>query len=93
MTAEAVCSQIDSRTCHLHGETFVFEVESASMAAGHPGHALLQIAAFRRTASGPAFAASVRVTAPFDELERVPALLATALEEFLLRTAPLSRVH
>ena len=94
MSAEAVCSQIDSRSCHIHGETFHFEVQSASMVAGQPGHAVLEIAAFRRTASGLAPAATVRVTATFDELERVPALLTTALEEWLLRTAaPLTRVH
>jgi hypothetical protein len=94
MSAEAICSQIDSRSCHIHGETFLFEVQSASMVAGQPGHAVLQIAAFRRTASGPELAATVRVTATLDELERVPALLTTALEEWLLRTAaPLTRVH
>jgi hypothetical protein len=93
-SAEAVCSQIDNRSCHIHGETFLFEVQSASMVAGQPGHAILEIAAFQRTASGPALAATVRVTASFDELERVPALLTTALEEWLLRTAaPLTRVH
>ena len=94
MSAEAICSQIDSRSCHIHGETFLFEVQSAFMVAGQPGHAVLQIAAFRRTASGPELAATVRVTATLDELERVPALLTTALEEWLLRTAaPLTRVH
>lgn len=93
-SAEAVCSQIDNRSCHIHGETFLFEVQSASMVPGQPGHAILEIAAFQRTASGPALAATVRVTASFDELERVPALLTTALEEWLLRTAaPLTRVH
>ena len=93
-SAQAVCTQIDSRSCAVFGETFLFEVESASIAAGQPGHACLQIAAFRRTASGPVHAATVRVTAPFDELERVPALLATALEDWLLQTAaPLSRIH
>jgi hypothetical protein len=93
-SAESVCSQIDNRSCHIHGETFLFEVQSASMVAGQPGHAILEIAAFQRTASGPALAATVRVTASFDELERVPALLTTALEEWLLRTAaPLTRVH
>jgi hypothetical protein len=93
-SAEGICSQIDSRSCHILGETFLFEVHSASMVTGQPGHALLQIAAFRQTASGPALAATVRVTAPFDEIERVPALLTTALEEWLLRTAaPLSQVH
>lgn len=93
-SAEAICSQIDNRSCHIHGETFLFEVQSASMVAGQPGHAILEIAAFQRTASGPALAATVRVTASFDELERVPALLTTALEEWLLRTAaPLTRVH
>jgi hypothetical protein len=78
----------------MHGETFLFEVQSASLVAGQPGHAVLQIAAFRRTASGAELAATVRVTATLDELERVPALLTTALEEWLLRTAaPLTRVH
>ena len=91
---DAVCSEIDNRSCHIHGETFLFEVQSASMVAGQPGHAILEIAAFQRTASGPALAATVRVTASLDELERVPALLTTALEEWLLRTAaPLTQVH
>ena len=76
------------------GETFLFDVQSASMVAGQPSHAVLQIAAFRQTPAGPALAATVRVTAPFDELERVPALLTAALEEWLLRTAaPWSCVH
>jgi hypothetical protein len=93
-SAEAVCSQIDNRPCHLHGETFLFEVQSASMIAGEPGHAVLEIAAFQRTASGPALVATMRVTATLEELDRVPALLTTALEEWLLRTAaPLARVH
>ena len=93
-SAEAICSLIDSRSCHIHGETLLFEVQSASMVAGEPGYAVLEIAAFRRTASGPALAATVRVTAPLHELERVPALLMTALEEWLLRTAaPWARVH
>jgi len=91
---DAVCSEIDNRSCHIHGETFLFEVQSASMVAGQPGHAILEIAAFQRTACGPALAATVRVTASLDELERVPALLTTALEEWLLRTAaPLTQVH
>ena len=94
MSTETVRSQIDGHSCRIHGETFLFEVQSASMVAGRPGQAVLQIAAFRRTASGPALAATVRVTAAFHELERVPALLTRALEEWLLRTAaPLTRVH
>lgn len=94
MFTEAICSQIDSRSCRLHGETFLFEVHSASIAADRPGHTVLQIAAFRQTASGPALAARIRVTAAFDELERVPGLLPTVLEEWLLRTAaPLTQVH
>lgn len=94
MSTETVCSQIDRHSCRIHGETFLFEVRSASIVAGRPGHAALQIAAFRRTASGPVLAATVRVTAPLHELERVPALLTQALEEWLLRTAvPLTRVH
>jgi hypothetical protein len=93
-SAQAICSQIDSRSCHIHGETFLFEVQSASMIAGPPSHAVLQIAAFRRTVSGTELAATMRVTAAVEELERVPALLTTALEEWLLRTAaPLTRVH
>jgi hypothetical protein len=69
-------------------------VHSASIVADQPGHAVLQIAVFRRTASGHTPAATMRVTAPFDELERVPALLASVLEEWLLRTTtPLARVH
>ena len=67
----------------------MFEVRSASIVTDRPGHTVLQIAAFRRTAAGQALAATVRVTAPFDELERVPTLLARALEEWLSQT----RVH
>ena len=94
MSTETVCSQIDSHSCHLHGETFLFEVDSVSFGAERPGHTVLQIAAFRQTASGPALAARIRVTAAFDELERVPGLLPTVLEEWLLRTAaPLTQVH
>jgi hypothetical protein len=94
VSTDTVCSQIDSRSCCIYGETFLFQVQSASMVAGQPGHAVLQIAAFQRTDSGPALAATVRVTAQLDELDRVPKLLTTALEEWLLRTAaPLTRVH
>ena len=94
MSTETVCSQIDTRSCHLHGETFLFEVDSVSIVADRPGHTVLQIAVFRRTASGPALAATMRVTAPFQELERVPTLLTRALEEWLLRTNTSSaRVH
>jgi hypothetical protein len=94
ISTQAVCSQIDGQSCRIHGETFLLEVHSASIVPGEPGHSVLQIAAFRRTASGPALAARVRVIAPFDELERVPTLLTGALEEWLLRTAaPLTGVH
>ena len=93
-SAQAICSQIDSRSCHIYGETFLFEVQSASIVPGAPGHAVLQIAAFRGTSSGAELAATVRVTATIDELDRVPTLLTKALEEWLLRTAaPLTRVH
>ena len=93
-STETICSRIDTHSCRLHGETFLFEVHSASIVADRPGHTVLQIAVFRQTASGPALAATIRVTAAFHELERVPALLPRALEEWLLRTAaPLTRVH
>jgi hypothetical protein len=59
-----------------------------------PDQAVLQIAVFRRTASGLGPAATMRVTALLHELERVPTLLASALEEWLFRTTtPSSRVH
>lgn len=94
ISTHAVCSQIDGQSCRIHGETFLLEVQSASIVAGQPGHTVLHIAAFRPTASGPALAARVRVTAPFDELARVPTLLTSALEEWLRRTAaPLTGVH
>lgn len=95
MTAiENVCPQIERHSCSIHGESFMFEVHSASIVADLPGHAVLQIAVFRRTAAGQTPAATVRVTAPFHELERVPALLPRVLEEWLLRTTtPLARVH
>jgi hypothetical protein len=94
MFTEAVCSQLESHCCRIHGETFLFEVRSASIVAGRPRQVVLQVAAFRRTAFGPALAATVRVTAPLHELERVPALLTQALEEWLLCTAvPLTQVH
>jgi hypothetical protein len=94
MTTEAICSQIDAQSCRIHGETFLFEVRSASIVAGQPGQAVLQLAAFRRTASGPVLAATMRVTASLDELERVPSLLSRALEEWLFRTTvPVTGVH
>lgn len=93
-STENVCPQIERHSCRIHGETFTFEVHSASIVADLPGHAVLQIAVFRRTASGQTPAATMRVTAPFHELERVPTLLQTALEEWLLRTTtPLARAH
>lgn len=94
MSTETICSRIDTRSCRLHGETFLFEVGSVSIVADRPGYTVLEIAAFRQTASGPALAATIRVTAAFHELERVPALLPSVLEEWLLRTAaPATRVH
>ena len=93
-STETICQQVERQSCHVHGETFTFEVHSASIVADQPAHTVLHIAVFRRTASGYAPAATVRVTAPFHELERVPTLLASALEEWLLRTTtPSARVH
>lgn len=94
MSTEAICSEIDGQSCRIHGQTFQFEVRSASMVDGQAGQAVLQLAAFRRTASGPSLAATMRVTAPVHELERVPSLLKRALEEWLFRTtAPVTGVH
>jgi hypothetical protein len=93
-STENICPRIERQSCRVHGETFMFEVHSASIVADRPGHTVLQIAVFRRTASGQAPAATVRVTSPLHELERVPTLLASALEDWLLRTTtPLARVH
>lgn len=89
-----VRARIESHSCCVRGETYVFEVQSASVPADQPGHALLHIAAFRQTGSGLALAATLRVTAPFHEFERVPTLLTRAFEEWLLVTAsPATRVH
>ena len=94
MSTDAICSQVDGQSCRIHGETFLFKVRSASIVAGRPGQAVLQLAAVRRTASGPALAATMRVIAPLHELERVPSLLKSALEEWLLHTAaPVTGVH
>ena len=93
-STENVSPKIERHSCRIHGETFMFEVQSASIVADLPGQAVLQIAVFRRTAFGQTPAATIRVTAPFHELERVPTLLPSALEEWLLRTTtPLARVH
>ena len=92
--ADDICPEIDRSSWHLHGETFVFEVQSACMVPDRPDHAALEIAVFRRTVSGPAHTATVRVTSPLRELDRVPTLLTSALEEWLLRTTTaLARVH
>jgi len=90
---QATRPQLERHSCHIHGETFMFEVHSASILVDRPGHTVLEIAVFRGSASGQTPAATVRVTAPLHELERVPALLASALEEWLLRTTSLARVH
>lgn len=93
-STETVCPQVERHFCRIHGETFMFEVHSVSIVANLPGHAVLQIAVFRRTASGETPAATMRVTAAFHELEQVPTLLPRALEEWLLRTTTtLARVH
>lgn len=93
-TTGTICAQIEGHSCCIHGEIYMFEVHSASIAADRPDHTVLQIAAFRLTASGQALAATVRVTAPVHELERVPTLLTRALEEWLLGTTiPATRVH
>ena len=95
MTAmEDICPQIDQSYCHVHGETFMFEVQSVSMVADRPDHARLEIAVFRRTVSGPAHVANVRVTSPLQELNRVPAFLTNAIEEWFVCTITGSaRVH
>ena len=94
MFTEASYSQLDGHSCRILGETFLFEVRSASIVAGRPGQAVLEVVAFRRTAFGPELAATVRVDAPLRDLERVPALLTKALEEWLVCTAiPVTRVH
>ena len=91
---ENVCPQIERYSCRIDDETFMFEVRSASIVTDRPGHTVLQIAVFRRTESGQVPAAIMRVTAPFDEIDRVPTLLARALEEWRLQTAaPSDRVH
>ena len=91
---ENIGPQIERHSCSIDDETFMFEVRSASIVTDRPGHTVLQIAVLRRTASGPALAATMRVTAPFHELQRVPTLLRRALEEWLLRTnTPSGRVH
>jgi hypothetical protein len=93
-STENICHQVERQSCRIGGETFMFEEQSASIVLDRPDQAILQIAVFRRTASGRGPAATMRVTAPLHELERIPTLLASALEEWLLRsTAPLSRVH
>jgi hypothetical protein len=93
-STENIRPLLERHSCCVYGETFMCEVQSASIVADRPGHALLQIAVFRRTASGQAPAATMRVTAPFHEIEQVPMLLTRALEEWLFRTtAPLARVH
>ena len=93
-STESVCNQVERHSCRIHGETFMFEVHSASIVPGRPDHTVLEIRVFHRSACGQEPAATMRVTAPLHELERVPTLLAGALEEWLLRTTtPLSRVH
>ena len=83
-STENICHQVERQSCHIDGETFMFEVQSASIVLDRPDQAILQIAVFRRTASGQRPAATMRVTAPLHELERIPTLLASALEEWLL---------
>ena len=67
---ENVCRQVESHSCRIHGETFMFEVQSASIVPDRPDQAVLQIAVFRRTASGLGPAATMRVTAPLHEIGR-----------------------
>jgi hypothetical protein len=91
---ENVCPQIERYSCRIDDETFTFEVRSASIVTDRPGHTVLQIAVFRRTASGQVPSAIMRVTAPFDEIERIPTLLTRAIEEWRLQTTTRSdRVH
>ena len=92
-STEDICPEIERNCCRIHGETFTFEVHSASIVADMPEHTALEIAVFRWTASGHVPAATVRVTAPLSELERVPTLLTRALEDWYCKTTPLARVH
>ena len=88
------CKEIEKHSCYLNGETYMFEVHSASIVPDRPSHTVLQIGVFRRDASGQVLAATMRVTAPLHELDRVPTLLSRALGEWLIATTtPVERVH
>ena len=89
-----VCKEIESCSFYIHGETYMFEVHSASIVPDRPSHTVLQIGVFRRDASGQVLAATLRVTAPVHELDRVPTLLSRALGEWLIATTTsVERVH
>jgi hypothetical protein len=89
-----ICAQIESYSFCIHGETYMFAVHSASIVPDRPSHTVLQIGVFRRDASGQVLAATMRVTAPVHELDRVPTLLSRALGEWLIATTtPVERVH
>ena len=89
MSTADICRQINAHVCCIDGTTYSFEVHSITMLAGSRGHAVLEVGASRRNAAGPpALTSCLRVTAPVDDLHRVPSLLTRALQHWLFASAP-----
>ncbi len=84
MSTAEICRQVESHSCCIDGVTHTFEVYSASMVPGSYGRAVLHIGGYRHAASGATLIARMRISAALPELERVPALLTKALEEWLV---------
>jgi hypothetical protein len=84
-----ICREIERRVCCIDGTTYTFEVQSIALLRGPSGAAVLQVGASRRSALGtPALTSCLRVTAAARDLRCVPALLTSALQQWLFASAP-----
>ena len=84
MSTVEICRQVENHSCHIDGVTYTFHVHSAAVLPGSYGRAVLQIGGYRHDPAGANLIARMRITAALPQLERVPALLTKALEEWLV---------
>jgi hypothetical protein len=91
VTRENVCAPIENHTCSIAGTAYTFRVHSASISL-HPGDraqgiAVLEVHAFAHGRSVHLAAATVRITAPLNEVVSLPVLLTKALSLWIVKSA------
>jgi hypothetical protein len=95
MSTVELCSQIESHSCCILGETYTFRLQPAAMERdtrpAPPGHTVLHIEA--RSEIGGYSVARMRITASTQQLERIPTLLTKALEHWLAAVSSAQTVH